>query len=249
MKQKLKSNCLLLRKQPYGETSLLLQVLSEQYGYISILGKGLRQNKQQSATLLNTLNEYELIFSQPSPAGIHILMELSTISEYPADLPLQTWMLAQAGAELLAKLLIPVDEIPQFYLILKQYLDYLKSVSYNPIAIFWRFVYKLISLLGIPIDLCKCTICHQSMSLAAGYNPELGQLLCPNCIPKTGTAYLLSPESAHLLHILPVIGNYLDDLNISADNIKQLNHFFLHYLSTHFQQNIRLKSLEVFASG
>jgi DNA repair protein RecO len=259
MKIKLKTHCFLLKKQPYSESSFLLQVFAENHGLISILAKGMRKNKERQDILLNTLNEFEVIISEPATPGLYTLNELCLVNEYPADLPLETWICAQAGAELLTKLLIPQDEIPPFYLALRQYLTYQKAVTANPIAIFWRFTLHIIKLLGVPVVLNQCADCHcltgsrslygdtviEGKSICA-YRADTGQLICNDCQLNYGTVHRLTPECISILELIPVIGNYLNDLSISAECLNQLNHFFLHYLSCQFHQPIHLKSLDYY---
>lgn len=246
MPAKIKTNCYLIKKQPYSESSVLMQVFSDCEGMTSVLAKGLRKSKQHQDFLLNVLNEYEFVLSAASNSGIHVLTEMSLVSEYPTDLPLETWSAAQAGAEILTKLILPEDEIPLFYKALKQYLDYLKSVSANPLAIFWRYLLHLYKLLGIPVNLNQCSICHAEMTKPLGYSADTGQLLCSKCFSAQEEAFLLQPEESNILMLLPVIGNYLNDLTILPENNKRLNHFFLNYISQQFHKNIRLNSLQIF---
>ncbi len=246
MKNKIKTNCFLLKKQPYSETSILMQVFSDSLGMISVLAKGLHKSKANQDFLLNILNEYEMVITEASPSGMHVLSELVIINEYPTDLPLETWFSAQAGVELLTKLLVTEEEIPLFYQTLSRYLTYQKSVPVNSIAIFWRFLISIFKHLGVPVNLEKCSCCHEVMERPAGYATDTGQLLCDKCLLTMQTTYILNPEASNLIVLLPIIGNYINDLEISKECIRQLNHFFLHYISLQFHKTIYLKSLEYF---
>lgn len=246
MKNKLKTNCYLLKKQPFSESSILMQVFSDKLGMISVLAKGMHRNKHNQSLLLNILNEYEMVITEAQPGAMHILSELSVLNEYPTDLPLETWFTAQAGAEFITKLLIPEEEIPMFYLSLSKYLTYQKGVSINSIAIFWRFLLNCCAHLGIPVNLNVCTQCHKEIDTPAGYSAESGQLICDTCRLAMPTAYIFEPETSNLFRLLPYIGNYLSDLTISKESISQINHFFLQYISLQFHKPIYLKSLEYF---
>lgn len=246
MKNKIKTNCFLLKKQPFSESSILMQVFSDKLGLISVLAKGMHKSKAHQDFLLNVLNEYEIVITEASPSGMHVLSELALISEYPTDLPLETWISAQAGAEFLTKLLLPEDEISLFYETFSKYLTYLKDVKINSIAVFWRFLFSIYKHLGIPVNLEKCSSCHKDIQIPAGYASDNGQLVCEDCILAMPTAYLLDPETASILVLIPLIGNYINDLVISKESILSLNHFFLNYVSIQFHKTIYLKSLEYF---
>jgi DNA repair protein RecO len=246
MAGKLRVRCYLLKKQPYSETSVLMQCFSESHGMISVLAKGIRKGKEHSDHLLNVLNEYEFIITQASASGMHTLSELALLEEYPADLPLDNWFAAQAGAEILTKLMIPDDENPLFYKALKQYLTYIRTVTSNPIAIFWRYLLHLLKLLGIPMNPDTCSCCQKVMERAAGFTIDTGLPLCNKCLPAFPVAHNLDAEASNIISLLPVIGNYLEDLAISPETARQINRFFLHYLSVHFHKNFHLNSLEYF---
>ncbi len=248
MSNQIKTNCILIKKQPYTESSVLMQVFSDTLGMTSVLAKGIRKTNEHKDFLLNVLNEYELVLSQPSQSGIHILKEFTLISEYPTDLPLATWFTVQAGAEMISKLILPVDEIPQFYLGISQYLNYQKTVKTNAIAIFWRFLLHIYKLLGIPINLSNCSNCQKSIEKASGYAPDTGQLLCNKCLKELPESFVFSPEAGYIISILPVIGNYLNDLEIQKETIAQVNNFFLRYISLQFHKEIKLNSLQFFLS-
>jgi DNA repair protein RecO len=246
MPDKIKTCGFLFRKQLYSESSVLMQVFSDSLGMISVLAKGLRKQKQHQDFLLNALNEYEFVLTCSPNSGIHILTEFTLISEYPTDLPMETWFSAQAGAEIISKLILPPEEMPAIYLALKQYLAYQKAVKSNSIAIFWRFLLHLYKLLGVPINLSICSSCHRNIGIPAGYNTENGQLICHGCQALLPVSSRFEPEVASVLQLLPVIGNYLEDLNLRPDTIQQINRFFLNYFSLQFHKPIQLNSLQYF---
>jgi DNA repair protein RecO len=247
MPEPLKTRAFLLRKQPYSESSLILQVFSEQSGQLSILAKGLYKNKQSGASMLNVMNEYEFIISDASEGKLHILKEFSVIREFPADLPLETWVCAQAGLELVSKLIINKEDAPLFYQALQSYLYYLEGVITNPITITWRFFLRIYKLLGIPIDMCRCSVCQSDMAAPRGFRTGTGQLVCPTCLPVLTDAVELSPEAGKILSLLPVIGNYINDIVLTPELIRSINFFFLNYLNCQFHNRTDLKSLHYFS--
>lgn len=246
MSNLIKTNCILIKKQPYTESSILMQVFSDSLGMTSVLAKGIRKSKERKDFLLNVLNEYEFVLSQSSQSGIHVLKEMSLISEYPTDLPLATWFTALAGAEIISKLILPADEIPQFYSGLEQYINYQKNVKTNAIAIFWRFLLHIYKLLGIPVNLSNCSHCHKTIEKPSGYAAETGHLLCIKCLSELPVSFVFTAEAGYILSLLPMIGNYINDLEIEQETINQINHFFLHYISLQFHKNIHLNSLQFF---
>ncbi len=249
MPAKIRTLGFLLRKQPYSESSLLLHAFTDTLGLASILAKGVQKGKKAQGFLLNLLGEYEFMLSSSPNSSLHVLTEFSTVSEYPTDLPLDTWFAAQAGAEVLTRLILPPEEVPAVYGALKHYLEYQKGVRCNAVAIFWRYLLHLYKLLGIPLSLKNCSRCHKDITAPSGYAADTGQPVCSACLKTGPIAVRFDAESVHLLKLLPVIGNYLDDVVIRPEDIRQLNRFLLDFYNRQFHQPLRLKSLQFFEQG
>jgi len=79
MPGKLKTNAILIRKQPYSESSVLMQAFSDSLGMISVLAKGLRKTKQSQDFLLNVMNEYEMVITDVPAGNIHVLTEFTLL--------------------------------------------------------------------------------------------------------------------------------------------------------------------------
>lgn len=246
MPEALKTRAFLLRKQPYSESSLLLHVFSDQLGLASILAKGLHKNRQSGAAMLVVMNEYDLVISDAADGKLHILREFSVLREFSADLPIENWVCAQAGLEIISKLIIPKEDAPLFYSALQRYLLYLEGLKTNPIAIVWRFFLHLYKLLGVPLELDKCSVCHNRLAAPAGYKRSSGQLVCSRCLSLFKDAARFDAETGEILSLLPVIGNYVNDIVLTPDLIRSLNNFFLTYLDCQFHNHTELKSLHYF---
>ena len=246
MANKIKTAAVLLKKQPYSESSSLIQFFTEKLGLISVLAKGLQRNKKGGAFLLNPLNTYEIVITDVPAGSLHILTEFTPLKEYPTDLPLSVWFAAQAGAEVLTKVLLSPEEAPNFYRSLQQYLDYIKEIKNNPVALFWRFLLHLYKLLGISLELNKCSVCQKEISAPDGYLIDTGRPLCRSCAYELEGVCLFNPETVYLLSVLPRIGNYLNDIVIERDAIIQIDDFLLNFLALQFRKTISLKSLQFF---
>ena len=249
MSGKIKSKGILIRKQPYSESSLLLHVFSDMHGNATYLAKGLRRGKEHRDFLINPLNEYEFITSEATSSGIHIVTDFYLLSEYPTDLAYETWCIAQAGLELLTKIMIPIEEAPVFCNSIRLYLNHLLQINKNPIAIFWRFLLHIYKLLGIEMVLDQCSLCNRKIRFIRGYDAIQGNVLCTECLVNDPVGIGFDPAASELISKLPIIGNYLNDLEIPAEVRSQLNLFFLNYLSRQFHKDIYLKSLSALETG
>ncbi len=70
----IKSNALLLRKTPFRNSSLVLDVLTEEQGRVSLIAKGAKKEKSPFYTRLDYLEFLEIVFIR-KPVGMGILTE------------------------------------------------------------------------------------------------------------------------------------------------------------------------------
>ena len=238
---------IILKKIPYQETSLILDVFTEKLGTVSVMAKGVRKANSKTTGLLEILNELDLqLYKNPSSEW-YIFKNADLIKAHLYETKFQTGVLMQAAAEIYKQLVLEQNESIQLYDILKQYLLYIKEVPKNGIAIFWRFLLKLFRLIGIEYNVKRCIECDLENRLAA-YYPQRHGFICEECLRPIHGSYIikLNREQADIFTNLMQIGRMLEDLTISKPTIKQINRIFLLHLSEHFHQKFYLKSLELY---
>ena len=239
----IKSMGMVLSIFPYSESSLILKVLSWDRSQISIIAKGWRKKPQPILRFV----EYEFTLYEPKKEdGLHLLSELCQSRDYSTYASTSTWAAAEAGAELCAKIIIPVSEAKQYYTLLIQYLEYIAPLKENAILIFWRFVLRLFTMMGIGIRLHRCDCCCLPGEPFA-YDAS-GEIICEDCLqnlPFSDRYTALSPMSRKVLHLLPEIANHLQDIRLTRSDVTEINHLFLSYYTAHQKQTLKLKSLSV----
>ncbi len=60
MSRDVKTKGIIIKKVNFRETSIILDVLTPEFGVISIIAKGIRKQKSKNTGLLEILNELEL---------------------------------------------------------------------------------------------------------------------------------------------------------------------------------------------
>ncbi|MCD8480583.1 MAG: hypothetical protein LRZ88_10430 [Candidatus Cloacimonetes bacterium] len=81
-------------------------MLSPELGQISLIAKGIRKKEEP----LLRLWEYELNLLEPKEEGLYLLKEAKERKDYSSYPEVATWAAADAGAELLAQIIIPQPE-------------------------------------------------------------------------------------------------------------------------------------------
>ncbi|MBM4403726.1 MAG: DNA repair protein RecO [Candidatus Cloacimonetes bacterium] len=243
MKGKIKTLAIVLRTTRFSESSLVIHAFSEMLGTISILAKGIR--KKPEYTNLQRLNELEFVLYEPVEGGMYLYAEGALIRELTKTDDAMNRACAESGAELVAALIISPEELKDIYRLLVTYLEYVKNVERNTLAIFWRFMLRITRELGVPLELRTCGHCHRQGIKPSGYEEQNGFPLCEQCLGEIYNVHGFSPQARRLLFHLPEIGNYLSEFQISSSMAEEVNGFLFRYLEHRFHKHISLQSVHV----
>jgi DNA repair protein RecO (recombination protein O) len=242
----IKTTGIVLKKNKFRETSVIFNLFSLELGRISVIAKGVRKNKSKYIGLIDILNEVELELYKNPESNLYLFKSGRLLNNYTYGNSYRKQVLLSAAAELYNKLSFPDDEVGQMYQLLKNYLVFMQQVNKNGIAIFWRFLLRIFKIMGINIEPNVCIKCGEIGNKMVAFSVHSSGFICQNCYRQSQADFVvgISAKTAEILAILPNIGNYLNQIEISDKIIKELNNVFLLHLSEHFHQNFRLKSLE-----
>lgn len=246
MSRDIKTKGIIIKKINFRETSIILDVLTPEYGVISIMAKGIRKQKSKNTGLLEILNELDLILYKNPSSEWYIYKSSLIINAHMFNIDLTTSILMQAPVEIIRQIIVPIDDSQAIYKLLETYLEYIKSIDKNGIAIFWRFLLKLCRIIGIEFNITHCIECSQRKHFFA-YFPQKHGFICNDCYHPVYNeqVFKISINAADLISKLNNIGNYIEELSLLKPTIKQLNRIFITHLSEHFHKKIHLKSIEL----
>ncbi|MDA9556330.1 DNA repair protein RecO [Vibrio sp.] len=145
--------CFILHRRPYSESSLLLDVFSEEYGRLSLLAKGARRARSTNKAALQPFTP--LLLKWSGKGSLKTLRQCETIS---LALPFSGILLYSAMYlnELLDRVLAPEVAIPHLF---HDYLHALSELAQasNPEPTLRRFELSLLSALGYGVDFLHCS--------------------------------------------------------------------------------------------
>lgn len=170
---------IILRKREWGESDLLLTVLTNQGEKKEWVVKGGAAASSRRRAHLEPLN---LIRASIHSSPRHdYLSEVSSISSFrhlkeKIDLLYRLSLLV----ELLVSAFPLEDSEPQIYQLLSETLTRLDQ-SPSPVFLPEIALIKLAHLLGFLPSFRECSHCHQTLSTDAHWDSETGLLCCPSC--------------------------------------------------------------------
>ncbi|MBT3169723.1 MAG: DNA repair protein RecO [Candidatus Cloacimonetes bacterium] len=241
----IKTKGIILRKIAYRETSVILDVLTPDFGVITVMAKGIRKAKSKSEGLLEILNEVDLLLYKKPNSDWYLYKSATIINANIFGINFDAQILMQAATEIYRQLIIHSEESIEFYELLNDYFGYIKLVKKNGIAIFWRFLLKIYKIYGISLNLQTCVLCGGNLNEISAYYPHKHGFICQKCFRANFPVIGLANEVTSILAQIYDIGNQLENISISKSAIKQINRIFLLHLSEQFHKKFYLKSIEL----
>jgi DNA repair protein RecO (recombination protein O) len=196
------TDAIVLRRYLFRETSVVVSCLTDKFGKIRGLVKGLRgpQNRHRSAMEPMTVNR--IVFYDTHNSQIHLISQCdltAPLSSLQRDL--ETARTAALCVELADTVTPLEDPQPAVYHLLKESLERLAGgAADNDVRI--RFVARLLYLTGFQPQLDECTGCAQPVHAAGFWSPKQGGLLCPQCLHQDPKAEPALPDTLEALDAL-----------------------------------------------
>lgn len=153
---------ILLRRGPYGETSLWVHALGEQRGRVHLLAKGAYRPKSRYSGVLDLFDGLELAWSESPGRELQSLVEADLIERrHRIATDPRVYRAALNVLELLDLATRPGQPVPELYRIAVRTLDRLVDCvgSGDPQGPLLEFELRLLRALGIEPALGRCAVC------------------------------------------------------------------------------------------
>lgn len=219
---------IVLNETNYGETSKILNVLTKDYGYISIMSKGCRvlKSKLRGISMKLALASFTINYKEN---GISLLLEGNTIDSLKYILTDFKKMNYAMYLTDITKSILKDYFNPDIYEILKNALIKINN-SFNPLLITNIVEIKYLDFLGVKPNFTSCLGCGSKDILT--FDLKLGGSVCSNCYQDT---YLFEKNTLKLLNLFQNVDiQKIDKLNINNSKvIQEINNFISEYYETY----------------
>jgi DNA repair protein RecO (recombination protein O) len=197
------ADAIVLRRYPFRETSVTLSCLTDRFGKLKGLIKGLRAqpNRYHSAMEPFTINR--IVFYDTLTSQLHLISQchlLAPLMELQRNLAT-----AQAAAVCveLSDVVLPLEEPqPAVYHLLQQTLQRLAVGAGDLATVQLHFIARLLRLSGFQPQVDACTGCDQPVQTHGHWSARQGGLICPRCLHLDPAAEAVSPAVLQSLNAL-----------------------------------------------
>jgi DNA repair protein RecO (recombination protein O) len=179
-----KTEAIVLNKRDFRETSLIVNLYTRDFGKISGILKGIKQDVSKFASTVELFSYNDIIFYQKRASGLHLVSQCELKDNFNL---IRNSIVKIGSASLMIELvdvIMPAEDKNEEVFDLT--LNCLKELgqSNNSEKIMTIFKIKILALSGFKPHFDSCVICGLKIKGEAKFSLSLGGLLCLRCAPK-----------------------------------------------------------------
>ncbi|MBM3246609.1 MAG: DNA repair protein RecO [Candidatus Omnitrophica bacterium] len=239
-----KTEVIILGRRDFRETSLLVNFYSRDFGKLSGILKGIKEEPAKFASTLEPFSLNDIIFYKKRNSALHLVSQCDIKNNF--DLIRKNISKIGMGSimmELIDAVMPAEDKNEEIFDLALTSLREME-LSYNPDKILTIFKIKLLVLSGFKPHFDSCVSCGAKILGQSKFSLVLGGLLCHNCYHKDLAARsIFRGTVASILHIER--NDFKNNLNLGMNPQikKELDAILNAFL--HFHLDRELKSQEV----
>ena len=232
-----KDRAVVLRTYEYGETSLIVSVLTRGTGKVRLLAKGANRKGSPFSGALRTGSMGEVVFYYKQDRGLQTLKEIDSrnLSENFIE-DLEKLCIFQAGLEVVDRSVIEREADESVFDLLEGFIEELPGTA-DPWALLFTLYVRLLLVSGVYPSTAGCSSCGKELSGGFRAMPQTGKVTCAGCA--SGDSIHVSGRSAGILRMMER-GEFGGGA-LSPEERKEIGRF-LHYLFLHHIEGYRLPS-------
>jgi DNA repair protein RecO (recombination protein O) len=238
------TSAIVLKTIPYGDTSIISRMFTEDQGKVTILAKGAWRPKNNAGALLEPMNHIHLQYYHKSSREIQILKD-GVFSQQFSNLrkELNKIIVGLAIVEMMDKSTMDNNPFPILYRLGWRVLKKLNDEKQNIWLVFIFFLYQLSLRLGFLPNLKKCSKCNAYLT-SSWFDDYTGELVCMDC----STQSKINLEENILSALQKLESLHIDEIHTLSINIQGIANsiqFLDTFISFHSEGLKKVRSMEM----
>ncbi len=235
-----KTEAIVLNKYDFRETSVIANFYTRDFGRISGLLKGIKEDPAKFASTLEHFSHNEIIFYKKRNSSLHLVSQCDSINNFGAiRQTIPKIGAAMVIAEMLDILMPLEDKNEEIFNLALDSLNELER-SYSPDKVISIFKIKALALSGFKPHLDSCVSCAGKILGESKFSLKQGGLLCAKCYAKDAAARsIFRGTVASILHIEK--NNFKDALTLGMNPQikKELELVLNSFLKFHLEKDLK----------
>ena len=238
-----KTLALVLAKQDYRDTSLLVDFFTQEHGKIKGILKGVRDGRARYGSTLEPFSLNEILFYKRKRGGdLHQVTQAELVDSFPAVREdLERLSYASYFIELIDELTEAEDAEPALFQLVLDLLAFLASGA-SPKRAARIFEIKFFELLGLMPEIKACVICRAELPDPAFFSVSQGGIYCKACagaVSPTGVGIPISRGTINFLeHARRVPVKDLYHIKVSQEVGEPLEKILRRFVDFHLQKKL-----------
>ena len=230
-----KSTAIILRLVEFSETSLIVTMLTRDFGKLTALAKGARRRKSPFEAALDLLSICRIVFLHKSSGAMDLLTEAKLERRFRAGTKdLKRLYCGYYVAELLTKLTDDADPHPELFDLAQRTIVAFDQGDGDNFLTLLRFELQTLALLGHQPMLTNCVICgceNNGLENRMFFGLVEGGRLCEQCRPGKTNVISVARRSVDLLKLMLAPSNDWENVDISDLNQGEVRQLMNRYIS------------------
>jgi DNA repair protein RecO (recombination protein O) len=194
------ADAIVLRRYPFRETSVIVTCLTDRYGKLKGLVKGLRAQPSRHRSAMEPLTISRLVFYDTRASQLHLISQCELLDPLTGlQQDLETSRAAAVCAELTDAVVPLNDPQPRTYQLLREVLERLGVAGSDRGSLRAYFAVRLLHLSGFRPQVDACVACGAAVHARGSWSVAQGGLLCAACLHQDPDAPTASPEALETL--------------------------------------------------
>ena len=241
-----KTEAIVLSTQNFRQTSLIANFYTRDFGKLSGLMKGVRQDSTKFNSNLDVFSLNEIIFYKKVRSTLHLISQCDLKRDFRLiKNNLERIRKAFSLVELLNVLTVQEDKNEKIFDLALNCLGQLEN-SFNLDKVLIIFKIKVLDFCGFKPHLDSCVCCNNKIIAQAKFSLKLGGLLCERCLSKDIKSRVVFRGS--VASILYIEKNDFDNvmrLGINQAIKKELNQILDAFLEFHLDKKLSNNKSEI----
>lgn len=243
-----RTEAIILKTIPYGETSKILTTFTRDLGKINLLARGARDVKSKYGGSLELFTHVSVIFYERSERDLQYVSDVTVINPFlQIHNHLDRTYTALAIIEMCNRLVHGNEDSLHLYDLLIQTLKGLDHTEKRPMNGFLYFMLHVAGRLGFRIETEICDHCQDMMAhKELRFDAAHGRVACESCPAalRNVSGDMLSKESLGILRqIARSHGNGIYNIHMSERANNEIYHLLLRHLQFHIEELQNLNAL------
>jgi DNA repair protein RecO (recombination protein O) len=239
-----KTEAIVLNKRDFRETSMIVNFYTRDFGKLSGILKGVREEPNKFASNLEPFSYNEIIFYKKRNSALHLIAQCDVKENFGAIIQsISKIGVASLMMELLGAVMAQEDKNEEVFNLTMDSFKELETTD-NPEKIMLIFKIKILALSGFKPHLDSCVSCGLRITGQSKFSLRLGGLLCLKCCHKDIKARAIFRGTvASILHIEKT--DFRNSLNLGMNpQIKQeLNLLLNSFLNFHLERELKAQKV------